>query len=89
MSSLVGRKVGNYNLVQELGTGGMGAVYLGVHPVIGRRVAVKVLHPDMAEDEGMVTRFFHEAKAVANRVPAIPSGCGWKTCPKNARMIGI
>ncbi|MCX5740994.1 MAG: serine/threonine-protein kinase [Proteobacteria bacterium] len=42
----------------------MGAVYLAIHPVIGKRVAIKVLHPSLAADASTVARFFVEAKAV-------------------------
>ncbi len=44
----------------------MGAVYLGEHPLIGKRVAVKVLLEELASNENIVTRFFNEAKAVNN-----------------------
>src|SRR5260370_25300707 len=42
----------------------MGAVYLGEHPLIGKRVAVKVLLEELASKEDIVSRFFNEAKAV-------------------------
>ena len=42
----------------------MGAVYLGEHPLIGKRVAIKVLHEELASKEDIVSRFFNEAKAV-------------------------
>ncbi|HEY3355731.1 MAG TPA: protein kinase, partial [Polyangia bacterium] len=61
---LVGQEVGHYRITMLLGAGGMGAVYLGVHPGIGSRVAIKVLHPDMARDREAVRRFFAEARAV-------------------------
>ena len=41
--SLIGRRLGNYDIQSQIGEGGMGAVYLGVHPSIGKRVAIKVL----------------------------------------------
>ena len=56
--------VGSYRIVQLLGEGGMGAVYEAVHQTIGRRVAIKVLHPDFARNEEFVSRFFNEARAV-------------------------
>jgi serine/threonine-protein kinase len=62
--SLVGQSVGNYRIEALLGEGGMGAVYLGVHPLIGKRVAVKVLLEALAQDPSVVERFFHEARAV-------------------------
>jgi serine/threonine-protein kinase len=61
---LLGAKVGNYEVKQKLGEGGMGAVYLAVHPNIGKRVALKVLHPEFSSNEDVIARFFNEAKAV-------------------------
>ncbi|HEX2572785.1 MAG TPA: protein kinase [Polyangia bacterium] len=61
--SLVGKKLGNYLITRLLVAGGMGTVYLAEHPIIGRKVAVKVLHPEMARNQEMVLRFFHEARA--------------------------
>ena len=61
---LLGAKVGNYEVKQKLGEGGMGAVYLAVHPNIGKRVALKVLHPEFSSNEEVIGRFFTEAKAV-------------------------
>jgi serine/threonine-protein kinase len=62
--SLIGKQIGNYLIKAKLGEGGMGAVYLGEHPLIGKRVAVKVLLEELASKEDIVTRFFNEAKAV-------------------------
>ena len=61
--SLIGTRVGNYEIKEKLGEGGMGAVYMGEHPLIGKRVAVKVLLDELVANEALVTRFFHEAKA--------------------------
>jgi serine/threonine-protein kinase len=54
-----------YLLVRRLGQGGMGAVYEGLHQVIGKRVAVKLLHPQLAGDPALVSRFLNEARAAA------------------------
>jgi serine/threonine-protein kinase len=62
--SLIGRQIGNYKITAKLGEGGMGAVYRGEHPLIGKRVAVKVLLDELASKQDIVDRFFHEAKAV-------------------------
>src|SRR6476620_8313862 len=62
--SLVGKNVGNYRVIAKIGEGGMGSVYLGEHPMIGKRVAIKTLHPDLASKEDIISRFFTEAKAV-------------------------
>jgi serine/threonine-protein kinase len=61
---VIGRNIGNYKIVRVLGEGGMGTVYLAEHPMIGKRVAVKMLRPDLGTDPGLVSRFFQEAKAV-------------------------
>jgi serine/threonine-protein kinase len=59
-----GTVVGEYQITGKLGAGGMGTVYAGVHPVIGKKVAIKVLNGALSDDAGMVTRFVQEARAV-------------------------
>ncbi len=61
---LIGQTIGNYKVRQKLGEGGMGSVYMAEHPMIGKKVAVKVLHPEFATNENVVGRFFTEAKSV-------------------------
>jgi putative nucleotidyltransferase with HDIG domain len=63
-ASLVGQVIANHRLITELGSGGMGTVYYAEHVVIGRRAAIKILHPEIAHDEQVVTRFLNEARAV-------------------------
>jgi serine/threonine-protein kinase len=55
---------GRYKLVREIASGGMSIVYEAVHVKIGRTVAIKVLHRDMAGDPELVARFLNEARAV-------------------------
>ncbi|HEX3697288.1 MAG TPA: serine/threonine-protein kinase [Polyangia bacterium] len=64
MITLINQTVGNYKVIKLLGEGGMGAVYLAEHPVIGRKVAIKVLHISLARDPEIVGRFFNEARAI-------------------------
>jgi len=64
IDELIGRTIGSYTVVKQLGKGGMGSVYMGEHPVIGSRVAIKFLHPQYAHDDKIVDRFFNEARAV-------------------------
>jgi serine/threonine-protein kinase len=60
----VGGTVGNYVVQEKIGEGAMGVVFLAVHPSIGKRVALKAIHPHLATNEEMLTRFFNEARAV-------------------------
>ncbi len=62
----IGTTVGNYHLDQILGRGGMGTVYSGEHVYIGKKVAVKVLHPQFAKYEDAVKRFLREARAASS-----------------------
>lgn len=59
-----GTMVGEYEIVEAIGSGGMGEVYLALHPVIGKRAAVKVLRSELAQDTELVDRFVAEARAV-------------------------
>jgi len=60
----VGQTVGNYRITAKLGEGGMGKVFLAEHPVIGRKAALKVIHPEFARNADVVARFVNEARAV-------------------------
>jgi serine/threonine-protein kinase len=62
--SLISQTIGNYRVISLLGEGGMGVVYLAQHPVIGRKVAIKLLHAVLARDQDIVSRFFNEARAI-------------------------
>lgn len=55
-----------YRVTEKIGTGGMADVYKAVDEVLGRTVAVKVLHPQYAADPNFVARFRQEAQAAAN-----------------------
>src|ERR1051325_28454 len=60
-------RIGPYKIVRLLGKGGMGAVYEGLHEAIERRVAIKMLFPELGRRADMATRFINEARAV-NRI---------------------
>ncbi len=62
--ALIGRVIGGrYKIVQKLGQGGMGAVYLAEHTGVGQRVAIKFLNPSFSGDPDVVRRFLNEAKS--------------------------
>ena len=62
---MVGERLSHYRIVAKLGSGGMGEVYLAEDTKLDRRVALKVLPPDAAEEPARLERFKREAKAVA------------------------
>jgi serine/threonine-protein kinase len=55
-----------YRVTEKIGSGGMADVYKAVDQVLGRTVAVKVLHPRYATDQTFIARFRQEAQAAAN-----------------------
>ena len=66
MSSLIGRTLGQYEVIDTLGRGGMATVYLGRQSSIDRYVAIKVLPPHPALDEAFKERFQLEAKTIGS-----------------------
>ncbi|HET6499099.1 MAG TPA: Stk1 family PASTA domain-containing Ser/Thr kinase [Coriobacteriia bacterium] len=67
-----------YRVTEKIGSGGMAEVYKAVDEVLGRTVAVKVLHPRYASDPGFVARFRQEAQAAGNLShPAIVNIYDW------------
>ena len=67
-ANLVGSVIAErYHVLEKLGEGGMGQVYLAEHVKMGRRSAVKVMHPAMVHDANTIARFNREA-ANASRI---------------------
>jgi serine/threonine-protein kinase len=64
-SSLEGRTLGRYRVLEPLGHGGMARVYRAYHPQLDRYVAIKVLRPDLVDEEEFLLRFRREAQSVA------------------------
>ncbi|ACY13497.1 bifunctional serine/threonine-protein kinase/formylglycine-generating enzyme family protein [Haliangium ochraceum] len=60
---MIGHTLRGYRVVEELGAGGMGMVYIAKHELIGKQAAVKVLLPEYSRDPSVVRRFFNEARA--------------------------
>jgi hypothetical protein len=64
-SSLVGKTLGQYQILREIGRGGMAVVYEAYQPALVRTVAIKVLPPQLALDQQFVQRFLLEARSAA------------------------
>jgi hypothetical protein len=61
-----GRVIDNrYKVLQKIGEGGMGTVYVGEHVEIGKEVAIKILHPAFSNQQDLVERFRREARAAS------------------------
>ena len=60
-----GKKLGRYEIRSQLGAGGMGEVYLAQDTKLDRKVALKILPADVAENRGRMERFVQEAKAAS------------------------
>jgi serine/threonine-protein kinase len=57
--------IGRYAIVDEIAAGGFGTVYRATDPMLGRDLAIKVLHPHLARDPQMRARFLAEGRALA------------------------
>jgi serine/threonine protein kinase len=69
---MLGRSVGNYQLVSKIGEGGMGSVYLAQHKTLRRRAAVKILREELSSNAEIAARFHNEARiATAVHHPGI------------------
>ncbi|HZY87626.1 MAG TPA: serine/threonine-protein kinase, partial [Gemmataceae bacterium] len=67
---LTGRTVGDFRVLRRLGQGGMGQVYLAEQVSLKRKVALKILRPDLASDPTNLQRFKLEAESVARATHA-------------------
>ena len=78
---MIGATLGNYRVIAKLGQGGMGAVYLAEHPLLGRKAAVKLLLSGAVAAEGG-----RRSASSTRRGP--PRACAtprWSMCSTSAR----
>jgi non-specific serine/threonine protein kinase len=59
---MIGKTISHYKILEEIGRGGMGEVYLAEDTKLKRKVALKFLHPELTRDEETKKRFIHEAQ---------------------------
>ena len=64
-NSMLGQRIGSYQIISQLGAGGMGEVYLAQDSRLGRKVAIKLLPPFFTKDEQRLRRFQQEARAAS------------------------
>jgi serine/threonine protein kinase len=90
MKNLTGTRLGQYEIVERLGGGGMAVVYRAVQQPLGREIALKALSSELFQDEGFVRRFETEARTLAkldhpNILPiydfAVTEGVAFLTMP--------
>ncbi|HYJ90921.1 MAG TPA: protein kinase [Pyrinomonadaceae bacterium] len=63
--TLIGKTIGHYDIKKLVGVGGMGEVYLAYDKLLNRKVALKLVPPDLAQHRGHLNRFKQEAKAAS------------------------
>ena len=64
--NLIGQTLGQYQIIEKIGEGGMAMVFKAYQPGLKREVALKVLPPYIAEKQGFAARFTREAQAIGN-----------------------
>ncbi|HET7183808.1 MAG TPA: LpqB family beta-propeller domain-containing protein [Terriglobales bacterium] len=90
MGLSAGTRLGPYEIVSPLGTGGMGEVYRARDSKLGRSVAIKVLPPDVAQDPEKLDRFQREAKVLASlNHPNIASIYGFEDSDKPGLVMEL
>jgi len=65
MRGLIGRTIGAYRILEQIGRGGMATVYKAYQPALDRYVGIKIHPTHLADEPGFAERFQREARAVA------------------------
>ena len=79
MALTPGTRIGPYEIIAQIGAGGMGEVYRATDTKLKRQVALKILPPSLAADHDRLARFQREAEVLASlNHPHIARSTGWK-----------
>ena len=81
---MIGKNIGVYEGVSQIGEGGMGKVFRGLDSLVNREVAIKTPHPALLADEGLVERF--RADAVTMAKLHHPKNGSW-TCAERRKSL--
>ncbi len=85
---MIGKTIGPYQILAELGRGGMGEVYRARDTVLDRNVAIKVLPESFAADPDRLMRFTREAKTLASlNHPHIAQIYGFEQSGETAALV--
>ena len=63
---MIGKSISHFKILEKIGAGGMGEVYLAEDTALDRKVALKFLPPHYSSDSQIITRLKREAKAAAS-----------------------
>ncbi len=83
---MIGTSLGPYKIIEQLGAGGMGEVYLGEDTRLGRKVAIKVLPEEYASDPERLARF--EQEAIARNPAPIRNRSTFGACADSVEDVG-
>src|SRR5688572_13684917 len=64
--NLIGKTIGQYTILEEIGRGGMATVYSAMQTSMNRKVAIKVLPPHFMHDPGFLERFVREVEVISS-----------------------
>ena len=62
---MIGKTLGKYRVIEQIGRGGMAEVYKAHDPSLDRPVAIKLMHSFLADEQGFLERFQREARSIA------------------------
>lgn len=88
MDVTTGGTIKGYEILEQIGAGGFGVVYKAYQPIVGRQVAIKIIHPEHANQSEFIRRFESEAQIVAHleHLHIVPLYDYWRD-PEGAYLV--